>query len=304
MYNLKALIRAAAIAGFFPAAAAASAVTFATSLPVGQDQVIIRFNMQPMFSTHQLNNFQFPVSVGYGLTSRFALFAGLSQGFASLDSGPYRPLNGGAGDTNLYARYTLYKIDKPGVTFRIAPLAGAFLPTGNNSFTFQGKLQSKSLQTGSGTFDPYAGVAVGLQYHRISGNADVTYRYNPVASTNFSLGSELRVDSHFEYKFWPFKMPAEGLPRSANISLESNYYRDSRDHLNGVVSPNSGGRIFRESASLQLSSLRWQVGGGVILPLMQDLNGTGRTTQKLGYMMFFEYYLARPIWRKSTRRHT
>ncbi len=296
-------LRVAAAVLFLPIAAAASAVTFATSLPVGQDQVIIRFNMQPSFSTHQLNNFQFPVSVGYGVTAKLGLFAGFSQGFTSLNSGADRPLNGGTGDTNLYARYTLYKIDKPGVTFRIAPLAGAFLPTGDNRFTFQGKLQSKSLQTGSGTFDPYVGVALGLQYHRVSANADATYRYNPLSASNFSLGSEMRFDGHFEYKFWPFHMPAEGLPHVANISVESNYFRDSRDHFNGIVSPNSGGRIFRESATLQLSSLRWQVGGGVVLPLMQDLNGTGRTTQKIGYMMFFEYYLAMPVWRKSARRH-
>jgi hypothetical protein len=286
-----------------PLAASASAVTFATSLPVGQDQVIVRFNAQPSFSTHQLNSFQFPISIGYGLTTRISLFAGPAQGFVATNSGTARIRNGGAGDTSLYARYTIYKIDKPGLSFRIAPLAGAFLPTGSNSFTFQGKPQSKSLQTGSGTVDAYGGISAGLQYHRFSANADATYRYNPLTTTNFSLGSELRLDGQVEYKFWPFRMPAEGLPHVANFSLESNYYADRMDHWNGVVSPNSGGRIFRESAILQLSSLRWQVGAGVQLPLLQHLNGTGRTTQKIGYLMFFEYYLAAPIWRKSARRH-
>jgi hypothetical protein len=93
-------------------------------------------------------------------------------------------------------------------------------------------------------------------------------------------------------------MPCEGLPHLVNLSLESNYYVNRKDHLNGVLSANSGGRIFRESALLQLSSLRWQVGGGIQIPLLQDLNGTGRVKQKVGYLVFFEYYLAAPIWRK------
>jgi hypothetical protein len=192
---------------------------------VAQDQIIVRFNFQPSFSTRQQRSFQFPESIGYGYTAKLGLFVNLNQGFVSADSatpsGTMRPLNGGFGDIGFYARYTLYKVDKPNSTFRVTPLAGAFLPTGSNSFLFQGKLQGKSLQTGSGTVDPYVGVAAGL-------NA----------------------------------------------------------------------QLLRESAIFQISSLRWQVGAGIQLPLMQDLNGTGRATQKLGYLLFFEYYLAAPIWRK------
>ncbi|MDQ1471641.1 MAG: hypothetical protein QOJ99_3121 [Bryobacterales bacterium] len=285
-----------------PAGALCSAVTFVTSLPVARDQIVVRFNLQPSFSTRQLNTFQFPVSVAYGLTSKLGLFANLSQGFASIDTatptGAARLLNGGSGDTGFYARYTLYKIDKPNSTFRVTPLAGFFIPTGGNTFTFQSKLQSKSLQFGSGTVDPYVGVAAGISAKRWTTNWDATYRLNPLTSANFSAGSELRLDGQAELKIWPITMPDQGLPHLVNLSLESNYYVNRKDHLNGVLSANSGGRIFRESALLQLSSLRWQVGGGIQIPLLQDLNGTGRVKQKVGYLVFFEYYLAAPVWRK------
>jgi hypothetical protein len=285
-----------------PVTAFGSAVTFVTSLPVARDQIVVRFNLQPSFSTRQLNGYQFPISVAYGLTSKLGLFANLSQGFASIDaattSGTARLLNSGSGDTGFYARYTLFKIDKPDSSFRITPLAGVFLPTGGNTFTFQGKLQSKSLQFGSGTVDPYVGIATGFSAKRWTTNFDATYRLNPLTSNNFSAGSELRLDGQAELKIWPITMPGEGLPHLVNLSLESNYYLNRKDHLNGVLSANSGGQIFRESALLQLSSLRWQVGGGIQIPLMQDLNGTGRVTQKVGYLVFFEYYLAAPVRRK------
>jgi len=283
-------------------AAFGSAVTFVTSLPVARDQIIVRFNAQPAFSTRQLNSFQFPVSIGYGYSAKLGLFLGLTQGFASINSvtasGLARPLSAGSGDTSIYARYTLFKIDKPNSTFRVTPLAGAFLPTGGNSFTFDSKLQSKSLQFGSGTVDPYVGVAAGFSAKRWTTSWDATYRLNPLTSTNFSPGSELRLDGQAELKIWPITMPGEGLPHLVNLSFESNYYLNRKDHLNGVLSNNSGGKLFRESALLQLSSLRWQVGGGIQMPLLQELNGTGRVKQKLGYLIFFEYYLAAPVWRK------
>lgn len=284
---------------FFPFAGWCSAVTFVTALPVARDQIIVRFNFQPAFSTRQQFALQFPISVGYGLTSKLGLFANLSQGVTANDSASGRISNGGFGDMGLYARYTLFRIDRPNSSFRITPLAGAFLPTGNNSFTSLGVLQSRSLQLGSGTVDPYAGVSMGFTGKRWNAAADTTYRLNPLTSSHFSPGSELRVDGNIECKLAPLPMPEEGLPRLLNLSIESNYYINRRDFLNGVKSANSGGKSFRETATLQLSSLRWQVGGGVQIPLLQDLNGVGRIRQKIGYLVFFEYYLAAPVWRKK-----
>ena len=281
----------------------ASAVTFSTSLPVAQDQIIVRFNFQPSFSTRQQNSFQFPMSIGYGYSARLGFFVNLSQGFTAIDSvtptGNARPLNGGFGDMGFYGRYTLFKIDRPNSTFRITPLVGAFLPTGNNTFTFGGRLQGKALQTGSGTVDPYTGVAVGFSSKRWSANFDTTWRLNPLTTTNFSPGSEVRSDGQVEFKIYPVQLPEEGLPKQLQVSFETNAFFNQRDHLGGVLNANSGGKILRESVLLELGSLRWQCGGGIQLPMLQDLNGTGRTRLKVGYLFFFEYYLSAP----GRRRH-
>jgi hypothetical protein len=279
---------------FLPSAVFGSAVTFSTTLPVAQDQIVVRFYAQPSFSTRSLASFQFPVSVGYGYSSKLALFASLSQGLASQNG----VTNGGPGDLGLYGRYTLYKHDTPNSTFRITPVAGAYLPTGDNRFVSGGRLQGKSLQLGSGTVNPYVGAAAGFNGKRYALAGDATYRHNSVTSKGFNAGSELRLDMQFEAKIWPIHAPEEGLPHLVNLSFESNYYQDARDHLDGVESANSGGRTLREAVTLQLSSLRWQAGGGVQMPVVQDLNGVNRSRLKIGYIAFFEYYLAAPSWRK------
>jgi hypothetical protein len=241
--------------------------------------------------------------MGYGLTSRWALFLNVNQGFASMTDFNQRPplkLNSsGSYDTVSYARYTLFKIDKPKSTFRIAPLAGAFLPTGDNALRGPVGLLPKALQTGSGTFDPYVGITMGYNTIRWGMALDSTYRNNPVAKQGISPGDQYRADAQVEYKIYPLHMPEEGLPKGVVLSIESNYVHDRQDHVAGASSANSGGNIFRQDAVLEISTLRWQVGVGAQLPVMQELNGVNRMKQRSGFFLFFEYYLAAPNWRHA-----
>ncbi len=278
-----------------------------TALPVALDQLLIRFNAQPVFSTKGFYGVQFPVNIGYGLTSRWALFVNVNQGFGSMSSltpgGPIELSTAGPGDMVSYARYTLFKIDKPKSTFRIAPLAGAFIPTGENSLRGPEGLLPKALQTGSGTLDPYFGVTMGYNNVRWGMALDSTYRENPATNQGISPGSEYRADAQFEYKLYPFHMPEEGLPKLLVLSIESNYVHDAEDRVNGTLSANSGGNILKQDAILEISTLHWQVGMGAQVPVMQDLAGAGRMKQRSGFFLFFEYYLAAPNWRHS-RTHS
>ncbi len=275
-----------------------SAATFVTALPVARDQLLVRFNAQPTFSTRSFDGVQFPVNIGYGLTSRWGLFLNLNQGFGSLSgvapAGNIRLSSAGYNDTLSYARFTLFKIDKPKSTFRITPLAGAFIPTGNNSIQGVQGILPKALQTGSGTLDPYFGVAMGYNTVRWGMALDSTYRLNPTTDHGVSPGSQYRSDGQVEYKLYPLHMPEEGLPKLLVLSIESNYIHDARDHVNGALSANSGGNTLRQDAILEVSTLHWQVGMGAQLPVMQDLAGVGRMRQRSGFFLFYEYYLAAP----------
>lgn len=277
-----------------------------TALPVARDQLLVRFNAQPTFSTRGFYGVQFPVNVGYGLTSRWALFLNANQGFGSMSSvtplGPNQLSSAGRGDMVSYARFTLFKIDKPKSTFRIAPLAGAFIPTGDNSLRSPKGLLPKALQTGSGTLDPYFGITMGYNTVRWGMALDSTYRTNPVTNTGIGPGDQYRSDAQVEYKILPLRMPEEGLPKLLVLSIESNYTHDAKDRVNGALSANSGGNTLRQDAILEISTLHWQVGMGAQVPIMQDLTGTGRMKQRSGLFLFFEYYLAAPNWRGAMAR--
>jgi len=281
--------------------ALATQATFVTALPVATDQLLVRFNFQPSFAGSGFYGLQFPVSVTYGLNSRWALFLSTNQGFASVSTntshGAFRQNSGGAGDLGIYPRYTLFRIDKPKSTFRIAALAGAFLPSGSNSLIGQQGLLPKSLQTGAGTVDPYAGATVSYAAVRWAAAVDSTYRLNPLSTTGISPASQFRSDAQIEYTFLPVHEPEEGLPRLWIVSFEWNYQHDAKDHVNGMVAADSGGSVLRQDVLLEHSTLHWQIGFGAQYALLQDLPGTERAKQRGGLLLYFEYYLAAPRWR-------
>lgn len=276
----------------------ASPATFVTALPVATDQLLVRFNFQPSFGTSGFTSMQFPVNIGYGLSPRLTLFANTNEGFGSLtQSTPAEPVKdsaGGLGDFQFFARYTIFQIDQPDSTLRIAPLAGAFLPTGENDLHNQQGVMPGSLQTGSGTVDPYLGVTFGYNNADWGLAADTTYRDNTATSQGVSPGNELRADAQFEYRLFPLELPEEGLPSELVLSIESNYVQDDGAYVNGIPSANSGGRVFKQDAILEWATLHWQLGLGAQLPVMQDLAGTGRIKERSAIFAFFEYYLAGP----------
>jgi len=286
----------------FGALAAASPATFVTALPVAKDQWLIRFNFQQTLGTSSFLSSQFPINNAYGLTPKLALLFTFNQGFASLNrdtaQGPLNIRSGGSGDTLAFARYTLLRVDKPKSTLRVAPLAGLFMPAGSNSFQGPQGLLPGSLQTGSGTVDPYYGVTMGYNTSHWGMALDTTNRNNPVAAQGISPGGQFRADAQFQLEFYPPKgLPDEGLPAGVDLSFESNYVQDGKGRSNGVASESTGGKLLKQDLFLELFTLHWQVGAGVQVPILRDLNGSGQIKQRIGFSVFFEYYLAAPNWR-------
>lgn len=282
---------------------AGSPATFVTALPVARDQLLVRFNAQPAFGTSGFTGIQFPVNIGYGFTSRWALFLDTNEGVGSLTqtapTGPVGLSSAGAGDFAFFARYTLFKVDKPKSTLRVAPLAGAFIPTGDNALSGQRGLLPQALQTGSGTVDPYFGITMGYNNLHWGMAADTTYRRNATTNQGISPGGELRSDGQLEARVYPLHMPDEGLPKLLVLSAESNYVQDARGYVNGIPAVSSGGKSLKQDLILELGTLHWQFGFGAQVPVMQDLPGAGRIKERSGVFVFFEYYLAAPHGRRQ-----
>ncbi|MFP5267401.1 MAG: hypothetical protein ACLGQU_08540 [Acidobacteriota bacterium] len=270
----------------------AAPATFVTALPVAENQVLVRFNVQPLFGSEGYRDVEVPVNIGYGLNPNWALFTTIHQGSTTLDG---NPSSGGEGDLLFFLRNTLYKRDKPKSTFRITPLAGLSLPTGSNHNAFDGVLAPPDLQTGSGTVDPYVGITSGYNSLRYGAAFDATWRYNPVTRSGYSPGSEFRSDGQAEITMLPIHFPSQGLPSLFVLSVEANYTQQSDSFVNGVETQDAA-KTFCQDAILELASLHWEAGLGAQAPLLQDLASPSTPEEHTRYYAYFEYYLSAPNW--------
>lgn len=287
----------------------ASPVTFVTALPVSQDQLVVRFNASPSLSggdggalNRNLTNLQFPTDFLYGVTGNLALFFTVHQGLAlegeNTSQGRVTRSSSGFGDTLFFARYTLIDVDTALSTFRIAPILGAYLPSGfYDKSDHLGRLPAE-LQTGSGSVDPYVGIAESYytKYHGVSW--DATYRYNPPASPGFTLGDEARTDIQYEHLLDPWTIRSELPAHEIWFTTESNLIWNQRNHVADTVDNSSGGLSWLIDAGPEWATLNWEVGAVAEIPIIQHLYGHGRLAESVGMIAFFEYYFTMPSWRQ------
>ncbi len=277
--------------------ALASPTTFVTALPVAENQALTRFNWNPAFGSQRFTSFQFPFDLAYGVDARWTIFTTFNPVYASIQtqtlSGQHEVSTGGLGDTLAFARYTLFSQDTPKSTLRIAPLAGLYLPNGSNTLSDANGLLPAPIQTGSGSVAPYGGVAFGWNGPAYGLAADSTFRHNPITHTGISPGDQFRVDGQGELRLFPLTLPNLGLPKGELwLSIEENYQHDSLSHINGQVSSGSGGASFYQDAILEWATLHYEIGAGIQLPVVQDLNSPNDVREKRQLLFFTEYYFS------------
>ncbi len=289
----------------------AAPATFITALPVSQDQLLARFSFNPTLSSNpsapsggtQLNNYQFPETFLYGLTDKIALALDARQGFSSMQEGlPQGSQNlsaSGFGDTLVFARYTLFDIDRPGSTFRIAPLLGAYLPTGYYDKSNASGLLPQALQNGSGSVDPFMGLTAAFYNRNYGWSWDATWRHNLPSPGGFDLGDEARTDGEFEFRIFPHSLPSSFLPNELWGVFETNLISNNRSEIAGNLDSASGGFSWLFWSGFDYATLHWELGAEVGVPVVQNLNGPGQVKQIVSFRLFYEYYLAMPSWRKK-----
>jgi hypothetical protein len=273
----------------------ASPATFVTALPVAQNQILTRFNWNPRLGSQAYVSNMFPIDLAYGVNARWTLFTTLNLGHTSMnvstEGPPKHAATSGWGDTLAFARYTLYSRDTSAATFRIAPVAGAYLPSGSNAQQMAHRILPAPLQTGSGAVAPYGGIAMGFNTRRYGVAADTTFRHNPITHSGISPGDAFRADAQGEIRLHPFHLPKDGLPNELWLSVEENYRHISLSHQDGAVLGQSGTETFDQDAVFEYATLHYEVGLGAQVPLMQLL-GPGAVRQRYELLFFTEYYLS------------
>ncbi|MDK8462328.1 transporter [Marinobacter sp. SS13-12] len=258
--------------------------TFNTALPVAEGQYLWR---EQLVLRERSDNgpMERDVSVqalgsvlGYGVTSRFAVF-GIIPYFFNKELDVTTPLGrverdtSGFGDVSLFGRYTLYKKDYTGSTFRVAPVFGLTAPTGDDNDSDRFGELPRPLQAGDGAWDGFGGVVTSYQTLQYQVDGQLLYRENG-RHDGFARGDETRFDASLQYRIWPRSLKGvPGTPGFVYALLESNVIHRERDELQSGTDADSGGTQWLLAPGLQYVSRGWIVEGTVQLPVAEDSNG-------------------------------
>ena len=273
----------------------AAPITFNTALPVGKsafinrEQVVIRsFDNDGTEAGRDLDVSALISVLGYGVTPKFALFAALPYLDKDLrvTAGGERVTRSstGLGDLRAFGRYTLYQDDAKNRTFRVAGFAGVKAPTGDDDdIDALGRLPIP-LQSGTGSWDEFAGVVA--TYQTLPYQIDAQLAYTATGSAHgFEGGDQLRADVSLQYRIRPRQVGADTTGFLYGV-LEANVIDAQRNLVLGVADPNSGGTSVYLSPGIQYVSRRFILEAAVQLPISQDLNGDALDTD---YVLTFGY---------------
>jgi len=255
-----------------------AAITFNTALPVAKGEFINRELLMLVRSddaSRDLNVNALASVLGYGINADLAIFGALPYVNKELEVtvGGERVTRSskGLGDASLFARYTFFKQNASGHTFRVAAFGGVKAPTGSDNETDAlGRLPIQ-LQSGSGSWDGFGGVVTTYQTLTFEIDAQISYTARGEAN-NFESGDELRLDGSLQYRLLP-RVLGTGTPAFVYAVIEANLLHSSKNRISGSPDENSGGTSIFLSPGLQYVNKRLIVEGSVQLPISQDLNG-------------------------------
>ncbi len=178
-------------------ASLAAPIATNTALPLSADEIIIREQFVMTHSSdyisgtrREVDRFESRTVLGYGATSKLALFGVLPIVNVNREFGDVSASEFGLGDAALFARYEVFRSDRPGRTLRIAPYAGVRLPTGRDG------------KTGDGSVDVFAGVIATFASTQWVLDTQLRHELNREAD-GFERGDSTRLDASFQYRLAP-----------------------------------------------------------------------------------------------------
>ena len=257
--------------------------TFNTALPVAKGEFVFRQQVvldqsgdDPSGAERDRTAWSAISVLGYGVNSDLALFGVVpyvDKRLELIEDGARRARSArGLGDVSLFGRYTIFKRNFRGGTFRIAPFAGAELPTGDDEMSDSFGLLPASVQPGSGSWDPFGGIVLTYQTLDYQIDAQASYKINTEAN-DFEFGDVARLDASFQYRLWPRELKG-GVPGFLYGILEANLIHQEKNRSGGVDDANSNGTRLFLVPGLQYVTKRWIVEAAVQVPVVKNLNGT------------------------------
>lgn len=265
----------------------AAPITFNTALPVAKgafinrEQLIIkRFDNDTNIANRDLTVNGLISVLGYGITSKLAIFAALpylDKTFDKTTDGQrlFR-LSQGFGDLKMFGRYTFFQQDVRNKTFRVAGFGGGKAPTGKDNETDSLGLLPVPLQSGTGAWDSFVGVVLTYQTLDFQMDAQLSVEKNG-RSNGFKMGNEVRADMSFQYRLLPQAMHSDTQSFFYGV-LEANLINQRSNRLSGMNDPNSGGTTLFLTPGVQYVTSRYILEAAVQVPVIANLHGNALET--------------------------
>ena len=172
----------------------------------------------------------------------------------------------GFGDVKVYGLWRFFQ--DAATTQNLAVIFGTSIPTGpDNEKTNGGELFEAEFQPGSGSWDPFAGLAYSRGFGRIGLDASVSYVLVNEGSQNTDLGDYLSYNVGVAYGLTP------DADLRWNVVLELNGLSRDKQVANGVSNSNSGGDWLELAPGITASGKHWGAYANLGLPLINEPNG-------------------------------
>ncbi len=283
MLPLTGLIAVSMVLLGFPAPVSAVSINSDVGLTPYKGQVIVRSQVRYTSkrddpTTQDRNNWELamPLTLVYGFTASIAGIVKIPYLHKELrsTSGGDRIVrqDAGVGDITLLAKGRVYTRDFPGATSRLSLLGGLEVPSGQSGDAdARGKL-SRTLQLGSGSWDPIMGAAYTWQSLDDEWDVNLTYQFNTTAN-KFEFGDVLKHTVAYQRRILPRRLPERGEYTQVNVILEANGIWAQKNRSGSSLVDNSGGYTLFLSPGLQVASKYVVAEVSVQLPAIQALNG-------------------------------
>ncbi|MCZ6691260.1 MAG: hypothetical protein O7H41_16865 [Planctomycetota bacterium] len=240
--------------------------TFTRQSRLFEGEKEVRDSLDRVRMDHRLTS-----SVNYGALPDLTLTALLPFVYRTLESDAGDAETSGIGDVTLVAKYRIFRTTAHRASDNLAALLGLELPTGSDTETENGARLPMTLQPGSGSWDPFAGLAATFERDRWKFNGVWLYQLNTEGGQDYKFGDELVLDLAVGNRFWIEKYP--GPSASGTFGLRWKHEFRARQDGDGVT--NTGG----DTISARLSFVFhprpvWDIVATLEVPLYHRVNGT------------------------------
>ena len=178
----------------------------------------------------------------------------------------------GIGDARLFGQYRFMQDEVK--QHSAAAIFGIKIPTGNtNEEAPQEKLDAE-LQPGSGSWDPFVGIAFSKQFTNFSFDTNATYQLVTEGTQDTDLGDFVGVNAAISHRLKNTHDDHDHAHFKWDLILELNGEWREKEDVDGDTNNDSGGSLVFATPGIRVSSQHgFSAALAIGIPVIEDLNG-------------------------------